>query len=158
MLYPELDTIDNLVPSCAPCNNFKHSNNIEGYRSSIKEQFENVLKYSTGARQLDRMGLIEINLKSVTFWYEKQGIKMPPELGLVGISDKANKTKWIKDASEHNYFHQWFGDVMVTLRGMGSYWLVIAITQDWDTSNRIELPNGRFVRGQAAEWALRLNS
>ena len=68
-IYPELDTIDNLVPSCAPCNNFKHSLSIEGYRSLCSEQFENIPKYTTGARQLVRLGLIDFSPRPVVFWF-----------------------------------------------------------------------------------------
>jgi hypothetical protein len=157
MLYPELDTFDNLVPSCAPCNNFKSSSNIEGMRFRVNEQFENTLKNSVGLRQLDRMGLIWfINDEPVKFWFEHQGLSVKPEYDICGISQEARNVVWMVDNGEPDYFHQWFGDIMVTLRGMGSYWLVIAITQDWDSSDRTELPNGRLVKAQAAEWALRL--
>lgn len=155
MLYPELDTIDNLVPSCAPCNNFKHSFSPEGYRSIVRDQFENTLKYSTGLRQLNRFGLVDISSKPVVFWFEKQNIKMPDELKLCGISKEAKDVKWIKDNSEPRYFCAEFEWGMVTLRHMGSYWLAISV-KDWDTSVRIEIPNGRFAKLQAADWALRL--
>lgn len=156
MLYPELDTIDNLVPSCAPCNNFKSSSSIEGMRFRVDEQFDNVPKNSTGMRQLMRMGLVEIERKPIQFWFESQGFEIKSEFEICGISREAREVHWNKDASEPQYFHQWFGEIMVTLRQMGSYWLCIAIKPDWDTSQRIELSNGRLVKEQAAEWAFRI--
>lgn len=156
MQYPELDVIDNLVPSCAPCNNFKHSNNIEGYRGTIREQFINVPKYSTGARQLLRMGLISMDEVPVTFWFERNNKPVPSELDLIGISKEAELVEWIVDKTERSYYYQWFGDVMVTLRHMGDHWLAIAIRPDWDTGTRSEFPNSRHAKLQAAEWAIRL--
>ncbi len=158
MLYPELDVMDNLVPSCAPCNNFKSSSSVEGMRFRVDEQFDNVPKNSTGMRQLMRLGLVEIYRKPIQFWFEAQGLTVKSEFEICGISRKARETHWHKDNSEPNYFHQWFGEVMVTLRHMGNYWLCIAIKPDWDTSQRVELSNGRLVKEQAAEWALRLTN
>ena len=155
MLYPELDTIKNLVPSCAPCNNFKHSFSPEGYRGIVRDQFENTLKYSTGLRQLNRLGLVDISEKPIAFWFEQQGIKMPSEFELSGISKKAEKIEWVKDSTEPNYFYSIFDWGLVTLRHMGGYWLAISV-RDWDTSVRIEIPNGRLAKLQAAEWAIRL--
>lgn len=156
-MYPELDTIDNLVPSCAPCNNFKHSSTIEGYRWLVAEQFENTLKNSTGLRQLNRLGLIDISEKPVTFWFERQGIHAPDIWAMLGVSDEARECEWKVDNSEPDYYHRWFGDSMVTLRRISNYWLVISITKDWDSSLRTEIPNGRtdIVKALASEWALR---
>ena len=84
MLYPELDVIENLVPSCAPCNNFKSSSDIEGFRFRTNEQFLNIQKTSTGLRQLIRLGLVEIEIKTILFWFEKKNIEMPSEASWKG--------------------------------------------------------------------------
>lgn len=157
MAYPELDCYDNLVPSCAPCNNFKNSYDIEGYRKLISDQFVNVQKYSTGMRQLVRLGLVDMTPKPVEFYYEKVGIKMKSEAEIVGLLPDAAKVEWYKDNSEPNYYGADIGKYFVTLRHMGSYWLAIAVGNDWDTSNRKEFPNSRLYKQQAADWALRLN-
>lgn len=155
MRYPELDTIENLVPSCAQCNNFKHSFSPEEYRSFIAEQFDNALKHSTGLRQLNRLGLVDITSKPVVFWFEKNGIEMPDEFEMCGISKEAKNVKWTEDNTEPNYFCTMFDWGMVTLKHMGSYWLAISV-RGCDTSVRIEIPNGRMAKLQAADWALRL--
>jgi hypothetical protein len=155
MLYPELDTIDNLVPSCAQCNNFKHSSSIEGYRWLVNEQFENVPKNSTGMRQLMRFGLVDISPKPVVFWFEKQGLEMKSEGELCSISQDARDVIWKRSDEERCVYHD-FGSFICTLRHIGSYYLVIATNYDWERVGEIELPSGRLVEAQAAEWALKL--
>lgn len=155
--YPELDTVENMVPSCAPCNNFKHSYSIDGYRKIIAEQFKNTLKNSTGLRQLERLGLVDLSEKPVEFWYEKEGIEPPCELKMIGISDEAKDLEWIRDNSEPCYFYHDFGRFICSLRRIDSYWLAIAIGSGWHEFGRKEFPNGRHVMHQAAEWAIRLS-
>ena len=64
------DTIDNMVPSCAPCNLFKATYDVEFFRSEIEAQIERVRKASSGFRIAERCGLIETNPKRVVFWFE----------------------------------------------------------------------------------------
>lgn len=154
--YPELDTIDNLVPSCAPCNNFKHSYSIEGYRMMISEQFKNTLKNSTGLRQLDRLGLVDLIEKPVEFYFEKIGIKAPCEFEIIGISKEAKEVVWSKDHSEPRYYYAEFEGFICSLRHMGSYWLAIAKRYDWEELGRTEFSNGRHVKVQSADWALKI--
>lgn len=154
--YPELDTIDNLVPSCAPCNNFKHSYSIEGYRYIVAEQFKNTLKGSTGLRQLERLGLVDLSEKPVKFYFEKVGIKPPCEFELLGISDEAKAIEWHIDKSEPDYFYHSFDNFLCSLRRIGPKWLAIAIGADWYEFGRTEIPNSRNSKLQAAEWALRI--
>lgn len=156
MIYPELDTIENLVPSCAPCNNFKSSSNIEGFRFRVAEQFVNVPGKSTGMRQLLRLGLADITEKPVVFWFEKHGLKVKPEAEICKISIEAQNVVWKKDEQEIDYFSAAFEGFICSVRRMGSYWLAIAITYDWEEIGRTEIPNDRFVKAQAADWALSL--
>lgn len=158
MSLPELDVIDNLVPSCKPCNNFKHSYDIEGFRYIINEQFDNVPKNSTGMRQLMRLDLVDIERKPIVFWFEKQGIEMPTMSDILGISKEAQELEWKKDKTEYLYFYHSFDDGICTLRQMGSYWLVIYKKFDWGEKGRIEIENSRqsVVMAQAAQWALSL--
>ena len=55
MLYPELDVLDNLVPACAPCNNYKTSYPIEVYREVIAKSFKSVPKQSTALLRTTRV-------------------------------------------------------------------------------------------------------
>lgn len=158
MLVPELDVMDNLVPSCKPCNNFKHSSKIEGFRWDIEQQFTNTLKSSTGLRQLDRLGLIDLTPKPVVFWYEREKITMPTVNELIGISEAAQEVEWKKDESEYESYYHEFDDGICTLRHVGSQYLAIYKLYGWEEKGRKCFDNSRrsIVMAKAAEWALSL--
>lgn len=160
MCYPELDTLENLVPSCAPCNNFKSASTIDGYRAMIADQFENVQKYSTGMRQLVRLGLVDMSPVPVRFWYEENGIKVRSIYEMIGVSKEAIELEWFKDTSEPNYYGVRMPDGICSIRHIGADWLVIYIGFDWEEKGRTKLPNGRLnlVKAQAAEWALKIHA
>lgn len=154
--HPHLDTEDNLVPSCAPCNNFKHSLSIEQYRQSIEDQFENVQKYSTGARQLVRMGLLDFSKKPVVFWFERNGIKMPSQNEAHGISEEADSIEWKFDNKEWCY-HSNINDRIVTVKSANEGWLVVATDYEWN-QDRVMLGHIGDINAKkkAAQWALEL--
>lgn len=158
MLIPELDVMENLVPSCKPCNNFKHSYDIEGFRWTINEQFENVPKNSTGMRQLMRLSLVDIESKPVIFWFEKQGITMPSMCDMIGISQEAQDFEWLQDKSEYESYYHEFDDGLCTMRQIGPYWLAIYKLYGWEEKGRIEIPNSRksIAMAKAAQWAIDL--
>lgn len=70
---PERDNIKNMVPACAPCNLFKATYSVEGFRKQIEQQVERGRKSSVNFRTAERFGLIEVKPKSVEFWFERQG-------------------------------------------------------------------------------------
>ena len=70
-LKPHLDNLDNLVPSCAPCNLFKSTFSIEGFRREISLQVERARKSSVNFRTAERFGQISIKTNPVVFWFEK---------------------------------------------------------------------------------------
>jgi 5-methylcytosine-specific restriction endonuclease McrA len=74
VLRPERDNIDNMVPACAPCNLFKATFDVEGFRREIERQIERARKTSVNFRTAERFGLIEVKTKPVLFWFEKQGL------------------------------------------------------------------------------------
>lgn len=159
VLYPELDCFENLVPSCSPCNLYKSSSSIEGYRKNIISQFEQTLNASTGLRQLDRLGLVDIKPKPVVFWYEKQRIQMLPEYHFYGISTMASSVEWKNDEVECCEYAS-IGNYIVALRPRldgKSGASVIATDPNWE-SQVIELSGSKFISERAAEWAIRLNN
>ena len=103
-LYKELDVECNKVPACAPCNNFKSSSSVEGYRRKIADQFENTLKSSTGLRQLNRMGVVDLSPKPIVFYFEEAGLPFPSVEDIYGISDKAKSVEWKFDNVEKREF------------------------------------------------------
>ena len=73
-LYPERDTVDNHVPSCAPCNLFKSVFTIEEFRREIELQTERARKQSVNFRTAERFGLIEVKQAPVVFWFERNSL------------------------------------------------------------------------------------
>lgn len=72
---PELDTIDNIVPSCAPCNLFKSVFTVEEFRTEIEAQVERARNTSVNFRTAERFGLIEVIDAPVVFWFELSGLE-----------------------------------------------------------------------------------
>ena len=58
VMHPELHAIENLFPSCAPCNLFT-------------KQVERARAYSVNFRTAERFGLLHIVVKPVVFWFEQ---------------------------------------------------------------------------------------
>lgn len=70
-LFPENDTEENKVPSCASCNNLKGSYDIEFFRKIIGEFVTTLNKYSTQYKIAKRYGMIEETGIQIVFWFEK---------------------------------------------------------------------------------------
>lgn len=68
---PENHNIDNMVPSCPQCNNFKFDGTIEQFRQSIKNQVEAIRQRSAGFRMAEKYGLIEERDIEVKFYFEE---------------------------------------------------------------------------------------
>ena len=64
------ETIDNLFPSCARCNRWKSTWNIEQFRNEISLQIQRLNQRSTNYRIAKDFGLIEETNKSVLFFFE----------------------------------------------------------------------------------------
>jgi len=70
-LRPDNDTLDNLVPACAPCNLFKSTFGIEFFRAEIAAQVDRARKSSVNFRTAERFGLIQSQDRPVVFWFEQ---------------------------------------------------------------------------------------
>ncbi|HHG9975973.1 TPA: HNH endonuclease [Yersinia enterocolitica] len=70
MIYQDRDNIENMVPSCHPCNLHKHCNSLEDYRRIIDDGRREFLRSGKG-KALVRMGLVDMKPDSVIFWFEK---------------------------------------------------------------------------------------
>lgn len=71
MINADKDTIENQVPSCAKCNNFKMTFDVEFFRSELEAQIDRARKSSVNFRNCERFGLIEVKPAKVVFWFEK---------------------------------------------------------------------------------------
>jgi 5-methylcytosine-specific restriction endonuclease McrA len=72
MQYPEKDNEINLVPACRPCNLFKATYSLEGFRREIEEQASRAMKQSVNYRTALRFNQIVETKKPVIFWFERR--------------------------------------------------------------------------------------
>lgn len=72
MLKPQHDTIDNLLPACPPCNLYKATFDLEGFRQIVSETV-GVLERNSGTyRHARRFGLVAETGATVVFYFERQ--------------------------------------------------------------------------------------
>lgn len=65
------DAPDNLMPSCAPCNNLKATLTVEEFRERIAHQVDRLRRESRPWRVAERYGLAEATGKPVAFFFER---------------------------------------------------------------------------------------
>ena len=65
------DTLDNLMPACAPCNLDKASYSIEHWRSKLEGSAASLARYSSTYRHAFRFGLVKPVAERVTFHFER---------------------------------------------------------------------------------------
>lgn len=70
MIHRAKDVIENLVPTCHPCNLHKHCNSLEDYRRIIGDGRREFLVSGKG-KALVRMGLVEMKSDPIVFWFER---------------------------------------------------------------------------------------
>lgn len=71
MYAPEHDTIDNMMPSCIPCNVNKSDSSLETWRILLERQVEILQKNSAPYRHALRFGLIAETGRKVVFYFEQ---------------------------------------------------------------------------------------
>lgn len=67
----DVDSIENLLPSCAPCNNYKITYSLEEFRKMVGRQTELARKQSVNFRMAERFGLLEVKEFGNEFYFEK---------------------------------------------------------------------------------------
>lgn len=70
VFHPERHDLDNLFPACSPCNLFKATFSIEGFRKQVAHQPERAQAYSVNFRTAQRFGLVTVIERPVVFWFE----------------------------------------------------------------------------------------
>lgn len=65
------DDFENLMPSCARCNRWKSTFNLEMFRKEIGLQIERLNNHNNNYRMAKDFGLIEEKDSSVIFYFEK---------------------------------------------------------------------------------------
>jgi len=67
---PENDHIDNLFPSCAPCNIDKHSFPLEIWRKKIEDKSSVCRRNYSAFRHAERFKLVMVLDRPLFFWFE----------------------------------------------------------------------------------------
>jgi 5-methylcytosine-specific restriction endonuclease McrA len=68
--HPERDCLENMMPSCAPCNIDKHSFDLETWRRLIQNSNEVLKRDVSTFRRSIRYGLVSLNEVPVIFYFE----------------------------------------------------------------------------------------
>lgn len=68
-----LDTVDNMVPACPPCNMFKGTSSIERFRKHIERLPDILDTYSVKYRNAIRFNMLQDMREPATFWFEEEG-------------------------------------------------------------------------------------
>lgn len=66
----DLHHIDNLLPACASCNNYKGASTVEMFRKHIFEQPRKLRAASSMLRLAERYGIVTITEKPILFYFE----------------------------------------------------------------------------------------
>ena len=66
----EIESIDNLMPSCRRCNNYKRAHSIETFRRYIEEIPDKLTRDSFIYKVALDYGLIEEHRKHIKFYFE----------------------------------------------------------------------------------------
>lgn len=70
LLNPELDVIDNKIPSCPPCNINKHSASVEQFRDYIAQYVKSLNTRNVQYQMAKKYGLIQETGNPVKFYFE----------------------------------------------------------------------------------------
>ena len=66
----DVNHIDNLMPACCSCNNYKSTCDLETFRKEIQMQPERLMRAKPMVRLAERFGLVKIQEKPVVFYFE----------------------------------------------------------------------------------------
>lgn len=67
---PENDTVENMMPSCPPCNIDKHSMSLEGWRRKLQDSANVLSRHNPTYRHAKRFGLIQETGVKIKFYFE----------------------------------------------------------------------------------------
>ena len=71
----DVDTFDNLMPACKPCNRAKKYHSLELWRELLEGKINELNRDSAVYRTAKRFGLVKETGVKVIFYFEKQEIK-----------------------------------------------------------------------------------
>jgi len=68
---PELNTLDNMAPTCRSCNQYKSVYSLEQFRQLLSRQVDSIRRNNSVFRVVERFGLISEKRIPIVFWFEK---------------------------------------------------------------------------------------
>jgi hypothetical protein len=68
---PERDTLENLMPACAPCNIDKHTLSLDGWRRKLQDACNVLARNQPTYRHARRFGLVAETGVAVRFHFER---------------------------------------------------------------------------------------
>jgi len=71
MSKPQHDTLENMMPSCPPCNISKHRLSIEGWRDWLQGHMRSLYEYSSTYRLMVAYNQIIEQPKPIVFYFER---------------------------------------------------------------------------------------
>src|SRR5208337_782788 len=85
---PQNDRLDNLFPSCAPCNIDKGGSRLEDWRRHLNERIvEGLRRNSSTFRHAERFGRVIIVPGPLVFWFEKYRAENPRKItGIIPLT------------------------------------------------------------------------
>lgn len=69
---PEADTLENLFPSCAPCNIDKGPDGVEAWRERLEGSAAMLRRDVPKFRHAERFGIVSVSSNPVRFYFEAQ--------------------------------------------------------------------------------------
>jgi hypothetical protein len=77
----EADTVDNMLPSCRSCNNYKHTMMLEEFRRQLGKIPDRLQRDISTYSIAKRYGMIAETREPIKFYYEKIGLNISKEEG-----------------------------------------------------------------------------
>lgn len=68
--FEQVHCIDNYMPACNSCNNYKGPFTLEGFRKNLQKQTEVLRRDRPTVRLAERYGLVKFEDKPVVFYFE----------------------------------------------------------------------------------------
>lgn len=74
---PQNDTLENMMPSCPPCNIDKHSMPLEAWRGKLQRAVDVLTRNNPTYRHAKRFGLVAETGAKVVFYFETVEAELP---------------------------------------------------------------------------------
>lgn len=72
----EADTVDNMLPSCRSCNNYKHTMMLETFRTELSKIPDRLQRDINTYGIAKRYGMVIEHREPIKFYYEKIGLNI----------------------------------------------------------------------------------